>query len=129
MPQQKIEVKLSLEQISHLLIENLAQALELNVNEIKPEIPFQNYGLDSIMGIQFVENLSQHFPDTLSPMDLYRYSTVANLAEYIFTRYASIPDHEVISTAPSVDIHSLNEEQVNELIKKELSEIDELLSV
>ncbi len=73
------------------VIEIFAKSLALNIEEINPTTLFHDYGLDSIIGIYFVNELSKLFPDTITPMDLYRYSTVQKLAEYIMQKQPLLP--------------------------------------
>lgn len=83
-PSKKIDAPLNNEQVLQLLNKQLAGLLALEMTEIDPVVPLQNYGVDSIVGIKFVAVLNEYFPDVVSPMDLYRYTTVKQLADFIF---------------------------------------------
>lgn len=120
------------EELNDLVMPLLAKLLQLDECEIDPEIPFLNYGMDSILGINFVGQLNEHFPDLLSPMDLYRYPTVNQLLAYIVEncKFSS-------AVAPSnlndedkflAEINHLSDEEIADLLEKEIFEIDELLN-
>ena len=98
--------------------------------EIDPDAPYQNYGLDSIIGINFVAQLSEHFHDVVSPMDLYRYPTINQLVEYIMQHYQpamkSDSSHIVNFQDENkfiADIAHLSDEQVEQLIEAELRDM------
>lgn len=107
-----------------IIIDLLAQLLGLDRSEIDADMPYQNYGLDSIIGINFVAQLNEHFPDGVSPMDLYRYPTINQLVEYITP--ASAPTSEKIQGEEEflAEVAHLSDEQISQLIETELAEIN-----
>jgi len=76
-------IQLDFDEINDLVTNIFSKSLELAISEIDPNLPFQNYGLDSMTGIQFISELSKQFIGKLSPMDLYRYPTIHRLTEHI----------------------------------------------
>ncbi len=84
-------VSLNSEEVTQLLVDLLAEVLEFEAAEIETTVPLQNYGLDSILGVYWVGKLSEHFPDIVSPMDLYRYPTVMQLVQHIVKNYHPTP--------------------------------------
>lgn len=86
-------ISLTSEEVLHCVQSILATTLGMEFNEIDPEVPFLNYGLDSIIGINFVAELNTTFA-ILTPMDLYRYPAVYQLSEYLFTRCCSANNPE-----------------------------------
>lgn len=121
-------------QVTDLIAKTLARFLELDVNEIDPKIPFQTYGMDSIIGINFIAELNQYFPDVISAMDLYRYPTLKQLTEFVLQNI-NIPstDSSVIEDEHTdkddddelyAEISHLNNEQVTDRLEKEIKEID-----
>jgi len=82
-----VTASLDHDQVTTVLIAQLAELLALDSTEIDVTIPLQNYGMDSIIGVKFVEKLGEHFPDALSPMDLYRYPTISKLVNYLVQTY------------------------------------------
>jgi len=108
-----------------LLLDTCARMLGLEIRELDPEIPFQNYGMDSIIGINFIAELNNKYPDLLSPMDLYRYPTLNKLADYLVETVQPIETEK--SDLSLTDLQHLSEQEVAALLEKELSELDEIL--
>ncbi|MHB1946560.1 MAG: beta-ketoacyl synthase N-terminal-like domain-containing protein [Gammaproteobacteria bacterium] len=120
--------------VAGLVVNSLSQLLDMAIIEIDPEVPFQNYGLDSIIGINFVAQINEHFPAALSPMDLYRYSTVNALVAYLCRADETV---EPLTTSNNTvmidneekfleDIAHLDDDEISKLLEKELTDIDEL---
>ncbi|MCE0722468.1 SDR family NAD(P)-dependent oxidoreductase [Legionella resiliens] len=118
---------LNQEEITALVLNCFASVLGLEVTEIDRETPFQQYGMDSITGIDYTEQLGKHFPDVVAPMDLYRYPTLNQLIDYIMQRVqvncAPVPA-PLINAEGSMDLDLLNEAQLNELLELELNELE-----
>ena len=119
-------VAMNQEQVTTILVAELARLLELEINEVDVDTPYQNYGMDSIIGINFVAALGEHFPDVVSPMDLYRFPTLTQLASFVLNSMqtpeplpASQTDSEMIA-----DMTHLTAEQLNQLLEDEMKEID-----
>jgi acyl carrier protein len=115
------------EEIAALALNLFASVLGLEMAEIDRETPFQHYGLDSITGIDYTEELGKHFPDVVAPMDLYRYPTLKQLTEYIMQR---VQIHDEPSPTPlfsaeeTLDLDQLNAAQLNDLLELELKELE-----
>lgn len=115
----KIKIDLSKydgKEITQLLLDVFSKTVELTINEIDLNTPFEQYGLDSISGIQFTTKLNEYFPDVVSPMDLYRYPTIRKLCDYILQHCKK----ENIDDQLTTDIANLTDEQVSELLEEEL---------
>lgn len=118
---------LSANEIAELIVSLLAASLALERYEIEAETPFQQYGMDSIMGINFTAELGLHFPDVVAPMDLYRYPTLKQLSEYLIQRVspAAEPTPTPIFTAmDAIDIEQLSYDELNKLLESELKELE-----
>lgn len=114
------------EEIVPLVLKLFASVLGLEEAEIDREIPFQQYGMDSISGIDYAEELGKHFPDVVAPMDLYRYPTLKQLTEYIMQRVQVNcgPTSSPLLSAEDIDLDQLTEAQLNELLELELKELE-----
>ncbi|QMT59047.1 SDR family NAD(P)-dependent oxidoreductase [Legionella sp. PC997] len=116
------------EEITTLVLNLFASVLGLEVTEIDRESPFQHYGMDSITGIDYTEQLGKHFPDVVAPMDLYRYPTLKQLTDYIMQRVqiniepSPVP---LFKIEEPLDLDQLNEAQLNELLELELKELEQ----
>ncbi|KTC82242.1 hypothetical protein Lche_0506 [Legionella cherrii] len=115
------------EEITALVLNLFASVLGLDVAEIDRETPFQQYGMDSITGIDYTEALGKHFPDVVAPMDLYRYPTLNQLTNYIMQRVQVNSESNpapLFSAAGTIDLDHLNAAQLNELLELELKELE-----
>lgn len=113
---QKVNLNtLTPETITEKIVDILSKILGIESNEIDQHTAYQDYGLDSINGIHFVSALSEYFPDVISPMDLYRYTTVNLLAEHIIKA--------TISSRPDQTTES-DEIKIKKLLEYELQEIE-----
>lgn len=128
---EKPKIIMNRDEISSLLTRTLAKFLELEVTEINADTPYQQYGMDSIIGINFVAALNEHFTDILSPMDLYRYPTLKQLLQYVLEstntdgHAISSPDKAETSEQDLLSsIAHLSDETINQLLEDELKEIE-----
>lgn len=112
------------EEISQLVVEALAKALALETHELEMDVPFQQYGMDSIIGIHFTADLSMSFPDVVSPMDLYRYPTLKQLTEFIIERVGIT--EKVLSSSEELNLDKLSSEELQKLLEAELEGLEEL---
>jgi len=115
----KLTSHLSQEQIVDVLKTILIKLLALENTEIDITTPYQSYGLDSIIGIKFVTQLSEHFGNLVAPMDLYRYPNLEKLSIYIFQALTPTESQEN-------NIQALTTAEVSQLIEDELSGLDGL---
>jgi acyl carrier protein len=132
------DVILEKEFLSNLVMNSLASLLGLEIVEIDPDVPYLNYGMDSIRGINFIANLNEYFDDLLLPMDLYRYPNVSQLVSYILNSFEPEIEEDKIDAAKSSnsmqsesefmsEIADLNDAEVSKLLEAELLDIDNLL--
>ncbi len=126
------------ENIEHLVHDTLANVLAFDLNEIDGNTPFQQYGMDSITGITFISQLSVHFPECISPMDLYRYPTLKQLTHYIIqvtTQSLPMPSRlstgsrDVLTMIPddsNLDLDNYSVDQLTAMIETELTELEQI---
>jgi polyketide synthase PksL len=119
----KTTTHLSQEEITTLLAEILAGLLGLNTTEVDANAPYLDYGLDSIMGVNFVGKIGVHFPDVVSPMDLYRYPNVKLLANYI-SQSCQVSEESPMPEETTTEIGNLSLEEVSRMIEDELKELN-----
>lgn len=72
------------------LCNNLSASLKIDISEIKTDISFRDYGLDSISGIGFVKKINKDFKLTLETICLFDYSSIDQLAEFIILSHKEI---------------------------------------
>jgi polyketide synthase PksN len=69
--------------IHQLITSNLSDILCLEVSKIRTDLPFADYGVTSIMGVNLMRTLSDTLKIELDPIKLFEYTTVDELADYI----------------------------------------------
>ena len=131
-----IEVSLTKDHALALILNSVSALLDLEIAEIQPDVPFQNYGMDSIIGINFIAEINTHFPDALSPMDLYRYPSIGQLADYL-VQLSSPVNADTQEESPSFAVQNeeqfiqetanLSVDQLNAMLAAELLELDNLI--
>ncbi len=73
----------SMEAVQIQLLNMLAETLYLSPDEIDLNETFNDLGVDSIMGLEYVKNINKQFQMKLKGTHLYDYPTVPLLAEYV----------------------------------------------
>ena len=73
----------SCEEIQDWLISYLAIELKIDPQEIDPAIPFERYGLDSVVAVSLTGELEDRLGRQLKPTLPYDYPTIEALAEYL----------------------------------------------
>lgn len=115
-------------EVEQLILEQFIHLLSLEKNEICQDTPFQNYGIDSIVGINFTQALSEYFPEMVSPMDLYRYPTLRQLIQFVTEQ---VKAEGALNKAPNkkeeydlFELNQLNVDELNQLLESELKELE-----
>lgn len=71
------------EQIEQWFSEYLAKQLDTPVDRIDVTVPFDDFALDSATAIAMTGDLEDWLGQTVDPMLVYDYPTIADLAEYL----------------------------------------------
>ena len=66
-----------------LVMQTVSRALQLEESRIEMDVPFADYGLDSILGVRAIETLNHLMAIELTSTDLFDYSTVDRLTQHI----------------------------------------------
>ncbi|NEZ65368.1 SDR family NAD(P)-dependent oxidoreductase [Leptolyngbyaceae cyanobacterium CCMR0082] len=70
-------------QLETFLVTSLAKALFIEPKAIDPKKPFVDFGLDSIVGVEWVHAINTEFGVNLSATRVYDYPTIQALAEHL----------------------------------------------
>lgn len=73
--------------VKDTMVEQLAIALKVSKDRISPDVAFSEYGVDSILGVAFVNQLNEVFQIDLNSAILFDYTSVHRLAQYIADVY------------------------------------------
>jgi acyl transferase domain-containing protein len=71
------------QRIRAALIQQLAKVLYLNAQDIDATTPFQELGMDSILGVEFINKLNQSLGLGLKAAELYAHPSAESLAAYL----------------------------------------------
>jgi Polyketide synthase modules and related proteins len=73
--------------LQRIITGKLSDALRMDAALISDDAPFADFGVDSIIGVNLVRTISEALQIELDATSLFEYSTVSQLAEYIFKNW------------------------------------------
>ncbi|PEP90922.1 polyketide synthase, partial [Bacillus wiedmannii] len=76
--------------IKEKISEKLSESLKVDMNLIDVDDSFADYGLDSITGVHLVQAINQDLPIELKITNLFDYSSVSQLTDYILSQYKNV---------------------------------------
>ncbi len=76
--------------VTQIIIEHLCTALQMKPGQIRNDDAFADYGLDSLVGVQFVKLVNASLDIDLATTVIYDYHSVERLAQYIVGEFGSI---------------------------------------
>ncbi len=82
-PSAELSDPMSNDTVRQVITEKLSDVLRLDAANIGNDAPFADYGVDSIVGVNLVRNISEALQIQLEPTSLFECSTVNQLTEYI----------------------------------------------
>jgi len=75
----------SKEEINRLIVEFIANELDINPDEVKPEVTFHNQGLNSVNSLFLLNALEDKYGVSVKPIYLWDYPTVRSFTEFFYT--------------------------------------------
>ncbi|MBW4478215.1 MAG: SDR family NAD(P)-dependent oxidoreductase [Tolypothrix brevis GSE-NOS-MK-07-07A] len=87
-PVQNISAETLQEHVSKLILKHLAETLDMAQGNIDPQISFSDYGIDSILGVGFIDQLAKALGITMNTAILFDYTNVTRLSHYLVDTYA-----------------------------------------
>ncbi len=79
--------KMVSDHIKETIVDKLSQSLKVDLNLIDCDEAFSDYGLDSITGVHVIQEINQELNIELQTTDIFDYSTVNQLTEYILSNH------------------------------------------
>nr|ASA76631.1 polyketide synthase [Pyxidicoccus sp. MCy9557] len=76
----------SLAEVERRIVEHTSAALGVNAKSLDPEVPFSDYGVDSITGAALIERISEDFDLDLPVTVVFDYSSVRELARHLLSQ-------------------------------------------
>lgn len=77
------DLSVSSADVQTYLINSLASALYMTESEIETQTAFTDMGLDSIVGVEWIQAVNQHFGLKVNATKVYDYPTIIEFSEYI----------------------------------------------
>ena len=87
------------ETVTDLILDALARALDIPRETIETDVPFSDYGIDSILGVSFIQQLSDALGLRMNTTILFDHTTVARLCAHLLTRAPTVRDRAGTATA------------------------------
>ncbi|XP_017302770.1 uncharacterized protein LOC103516990 isoform X1 [Diaphorina citri] len=84
--------------IQNSILNALSESLIIQIDIIKLNIPFSDYGIDSILGVNFIQKINNDLKLKLNTTILFDYTTVDSLSQYIITNYKEIIEKKYLTT-------------------------------
>ena len=75
------------EYVTGLILGSLSQSLDVPENDIDLDVSFSDYGLDSILGVRFVDEVNEALGIPMNTAIIYNYTTVARLTNHVMAAY------------------------------------------
>lgn len=86
-PAPAISVAVSAADVQAYVLSALADALKVSSDSIKKDVPFADYGVDSILGVNFVNRLKEVLAVSLNTAIIFDHSTVDRLTKYVLQNH------------------------------------------
>lgn len=112
--------------IEQQIVSVMARTLEVAPDELQPDLPHAEFGLDSILAMEVIEHLNQAHGWEMSPTDLFNYATIRDLAEHLATTLEAPiiepanltpADRDMLDILEQWQAGSLTETDMNRLIE------------
>ncbi len=87
--------------IAEVLVAELAEALQMECDDIGMDESFADYGLDSLLGINFIRRLNQRLGLDLETVAIFDYNSVRKLRDYIADTHRGLRSAFAHSTVPA----------------------------
>ncbi|SFR72239.1 beta-ketoacyl synthase N-terminal-like domain-containing protein [Anaeromicropila populeti] len=111
------------EYITNAIVEKLAETLQVNPDAIEYNDAFSNYGIDSISGVHLIQDLNEFLQIELDTTDVFNYSSVNELRDYIVSQYSKIISknlHQEVSQLTSQKVEEVKQEESPNLLKSKM---------
>ncbi|MCL9781788.1 SDR family NAD(P)-dependent oxidoreductase [Vibrio sp. S4M6] len=75
------------EHVQKVIVEKLSSTLDIEQHRIDYDASFADFGIDSILGVELVQTINTLLQIKLVTNDLFNYSSIAKLSEYVCTTW------------------------------------------
>ena len=91
--------------IHSTILNSLSAALKIAANSIQTDMAFSDYGIDSILGVKFVDGINETLNIELNTAVIFEFASVDKLAEHVTTHFGSEIDGKRPQT-PAVEVEA-----------------------
>jgi len=114
--------------VETFITSTIAQVMRINSQDIKNDVPFSSYGIDSLIVLELLKPLKEKF-DYLPSTIFFEYPTIIKLRDYLFQEYSQLCK-KLFFSKELEETHKSNENNQNSLkedlqifLKKTIGEI------
>jgi len=75
--------------LKNWLINYISKRCDIPATELHPDIPFEEFGIDSIQAVKITSELEQEFQISVEPTALFEFNTIELLAAHVSSRGSS----------------------------------------
>lgn len=112
------------EEIITRIVDAVGESLGIPPEKVNHKKPFSEFGIDSIVGVEFINQINKIFGIILKTTALFDYTTIDELGEYIFNKYgdqlkkrkAESPAYEEKAHTGGKEYQEENDEQLLSLL-------------
>jgi SAM-dependent methyltransferase/acyl carrier protein/NADP-dependent 3-hydroxy acid dehydrogenase YdfG len=84
---EEVPTEQTLRQVGDTIVQCLTQVLQLGADKFDPDMPYSDYGVDSILAIEIINELNKQLKIKLRTTDLFNYSTIGKLTRHIMDHF------------------------------------------
>ncbi|MGD6960812.1 SDR family NAD(P)-dependent oxidoreductase [Fictibacillus phosphorivorans] len=107
-----INEEVVLDYIEESIIETLSLVLQMEKDTFGKDVPYTDYGVDSILAVEIINLINEKLRITLRTTDLFNYSSIKELTRYIIKAFETVSDRVVTETITDHDIVSVENEAI-----------------
>jgi acyl carrier protein len=100
-----------------------ASLLGLDPEDMDPDRPFRELGLDSVTAVELVETVGQQLNQSLSATLLFDHPTIGALATFIADQYSAAGSPSKRTPETTQDVEQMSEEEAEAALLRELDEL------
>jgi acyl-CoA synthetase (AMP-forming)/AMP-acid ligase II/acyl carrier protein len=100
-----------------------ASLLGLDPEDMDPDRPFRELGLDSVTAVELVETVGQQLNQSLSATLLFDHPTIGALATFIADQYSAAGSPSNRTPETTQDVEQMSEEEAEAALLRELDEL------
>ncbi|MBL8149749.1 MAG: SDR family NAD(P)-dependent oxidoreductase, partial [Blastocatellia bacterium] len=117
--EQEATSKQQMENLQKVLTSTLAEALYMEITDVTLNKPFVDFGLDSVIAVEWIHAIKKKLGVDVAASSLYEYSTIEKLATYIAENFGVKEKGVAKEDLPSTEIpNNENISSIDSLIKQ-----------